>query len=961
MLRFVLAVVWRPRVTLALTLLITAACILLAVTRLRISADQNKLFSKEVPFFRDFLQFNKEFPENEALYVIIEAKDKSFVPPTARWTAAADAIVTRLSTMRGEVVSATARIDPEALGAQGLLFETPAQLHAEVERVREFVPLMQLVGQPPNLLTQQLGSTPLERLLTSLSLQPPDPDTARFANLVVQSLNQTFAAPAVNGRTPPPVLPDLSLLGSDTPQRQGYVYLPDQTDPSRHVLLVRVQPREDYTSLTAQSETIEAIRDAVAEAAKPFGEFDVGLTGRPALEADEMRTTDTDSTRAEIVALSAVFVGIVLLLRSVWLTFAAELALGVGIAWTFGWATVTLGELNLLSIVFMLALIGIGMDYLIQILSRYRREAAVRHNPRRIWVAVFRQVSAPINTATLGAAGAFLVSLLTGFAGAASLGLIAGGGLILCLLSGYTFLPALLTIWPVRGRNQATAKARWREGKREEDKNNLEEGEVESAISETILSTSTSPSSISPLPSSSGFPSRLRAFAVDSFGTRARAPLLWLVLLAIGIPFALRTRFDAGLLNLQAPNLRSVQLIRKLETWSAVVLSKDVSALRAARASLSGAKTVDHTESLLDASDNYLALTNLTPPLPDVEWTTPASPVQADLARLADKAEGLANAWEKAGKTRNTTAPVASQLPTTIAAMRSLASKLRAGDSASLDWLAQWQVGFVDELKEMLAAFHPSPPDYTVLPPELKNHLVSPDGTFALYIYPKEDLWDQAALERFVDEIEPRIMQTNTTDAPLVLTGIAHNISHSTAAIRASFIRSTLLALALIVLLVFLDLRRMDQTLIAISVLALGLPMLVALMGVFGIDWNFANFFGLPILIGAGHEYGVFLVHRYREAERSAASGRRAWRGWDVTDAALLLCAFVTSSSFGFFFLLAHHQGLRSLGLVMALGSACIYLASVVVVRPILKAKLAAGKVQAGSAETTEPAANTGR
>ena len=68
----------------------------------------------------------------------------------------------------------------------------------------------------------------------------------------------------------------------------------------------------------------------------------------------------------------------------------------------------------------------------------------------------------------------------------------------------------------------------------------------------------------------------------------------------------------------------------------------------------------------------------------------------------------------------------------------------------------------------------------------------------------------------------------------------------------------------------------------------------------------------------------------------------RAWRGWDVTDRALLLCAFVTSSSFGFFFLLAHHRGLKSLGLVMALGTLCIYLASVVVLRPILRKRLAA-------------------
>jgi predicted RND superfamily exporter protein len=141
------------------------------------------------------------------------------------------------------------------------------------------------------------------------------------------------------------------------------------------------------------------------------------------------------------------------------------------------------------------------------------------------------------------------------------------------------------------------------------------------------------------------------------------------------------------------------------------------------------------------------------------------------------------------------------------------------------------------------------------------------------------------------------------------------------------------------VVLVWIDLRRVGDTLAAISVLALGLPMLVALMGLFGVNWNFANFFGLPILIGAGHEYGVFLVHRYREALREPH--RRAWGRWDVADRALLLCAFVTSSSFGFFFLLARHQGLKSLGLVMALGSLCIYLAGLVVLRPLLKWRLA--------------------
>ena len=185
-------------------------------------------------------------------------------------------------------------------------------------------------------------------------------------------------------------------------------------------------------------------------------------------------------------------------------------------------------------------------------------------------------------------------------------------------------------------------------------------------------------------------------------------------------------------------------------------------------------------------------------------------------------------------------------------------------------------------------------------------------------------------------DVEARV--ASVPGAPDV-TGIASDIYHSTESIQQAFYHATAYALALIFILVLIDLRNLYHTLIAVSVLALGLPMLVALMGLMHVSWNFANFFGLPILIGAGHEYGVFLMHRYREAVHDP---RRVWRRWDPSDRALLLCAFVTTTSFGFFWLMSSHLGLKSLGLVMAVGTLCIYLSAILVVRPLLTWKLEA-------------------
>src|SRR5205814_1686274 len=108
--------------------------------------------------------------------------------------------------------------------------------------------------------------------------------------------------------------------------------------------------------------------------------------------------------------------------------------------------------------------------------------------------------------------------------------------------------------------------------------------------------------------------------------------------------------------------------------------------------------------------------------------------------------------------------------------------------------------------------------------------------------YPKKDLWNPKNLGPFVRDVEAR--QRSVPSAPDA-TGIAVNIYHSTGAIQKAFYKAAGYALGLIFVLVLIDLRDLGQTLLAISVLALGLPMLVALMGLLNVSWNLANFFAL--------------------------------------------------------------------------------------------------------------------
>src|SRR5579862_5554505 len=103
---FVLAVARRPRLTLLCISLSVAICVSLAILRLTISSDQNKLFSSKVPFFHNYLELTRKFPENEAVYIIVEPNDPNKSGQMTQWMALADQITAKLQTMKETVLDA---------------------------------------------------------------------------------------------------------------------------------------------------------------------------------------------------------------------------------------------------------------------------------------------------------------------------------------------------------------------------------------------------------------------------------------------------------------------------------------------------------------------------------------------------------------------------------------------------------------------------------------------------------------------------------------------------------------------------------------------------------------------------------------------------------------------------------------------------------------------------------------
>src|SRR5207245_7194564 len=97
-------------------------------------------------------------------------------------------------------------------------------------------------------------------------------------------------------------------------------------------------------------------------------------TGKPALSNDEMTAAFRDSERATLLAF-ALTLG---LLLAAFARFGKPvlmlLVLTTSLCWALGIGTLVIGHLSLFSVMFISIVIGIGIDYGIYFLFRYRSE-----------------------------------------------------------------------------------------------------------------------------------------------------------------------------------------------------------------------------------------------------------------------------------------------------------------------------------------------------------------------------------------------------------------------------------------------------------------------------------------------------------------------------------------------------------------------------------------------------------
>jgi hopanoid biosynthesis associated RND transporter like protein HpnN len=870
-------------------------------TTLEFETSRNSLVSSSQRYVQIEDELDKEFDRVSYLLVVVDTPQpelgKQFV----------EALATRLRRDTQHIREVIEKIDTHGLEGKKLLYLSPEELRK----------LRQRLEDNQDFLIDLAAAPGLERLLTVINrkiatalvgaiagglLQADTSKTSAATSSADSSMDVSFLTALFTEMERVVATPQTYVYRSpwgrfflddeDAFAQEGY--LTSEHDRLFFVLVDGVMTKNSFVEAAA---TLHVVREHLRALRQDFPQIRAGVTGEEALNTDEMLAAQRDTLWATVIAFIGVAALYVSTFRQVWQPMLAVLALLIAVCWTLGFTTLVVGHLNILTIAFVPILIGLGIDFSIHLVARYGEERANQHDFQTAMKAALEHTGSGIITAALTTAVAFYAVMLTNLQGLIELGLIAGSGLLLCLLASLVVLPAMLAL---RERHKRPPVGIWQ---------------------------SQSPNAWHRL---LPFPRTLLSVIV--------------LLTAAGALLLPTPQFDYNLLHLQAQGTESViwehRLLKGSDRSSlhVITVADSLEALHRKQEQFSALPGVSHVESLAsvipDNQDVRLPLVQALAPYVEnlsVDWTA-LKPIDRDalhllLRKIRFKLQRGASEWDSSQR------PAEAQLTAARTALLALQTRLRTtppevANNALAAFQRALMQDFADKLRTLRRNVNPTPITRADIPTYLQQRFISNRGRYLLQVFARKPMWDYEAMQDFLAQVQT--VDANVTGGPL----IAH---YSIQQIQQGYARGGVYALVVVIGIVVLLFRRPKPVVLALIPLIFGGLWTMASMALVGLQLNLANLIIVPLFLGIAVDNGIHLVHRWQEEPQAVLAPLAR-----STGKAIVLTSLTTMVGFGSL-MVARHTGIFSLGLLTTISMGCSLIATLVVL-PLAARCLPVGK-----------------
>jgi hopanoid biosynthesis associated RND transporter like protein HpnN len=895
--------------TLAAAIVLSAISVAYSVTFLQFATSNRALLPQGKRYIERYVEFDREFGQLDDLVLAVQA------PSLPEATIYANRLVRELQANRVPLAHLTYRIDPKQFEGRALLYLSADRLKEIRERVFDYQQFMEKFADRPTLdqLVDGIATSIAQAFVTGLLDLGLDSGASkgsldlRFVHDVVTQIAGRLDRPTPY-RSP---WGGLFSVGGEGSESAGYFLSDDQ-----RLLFILAEPTSDRGSFTGDREAIEGVRTTVATLRSEFPDVEVGVTGKPALSSDEMTAAFRDSERATLLAFGLTLALLLAAFLRVGKPLLMLLALALSLCWSMGVATLVVGHLSLFSVMFIPIVIGIGIDYGIYYLFRYEEELFLGRNLREAIEITAMRSGPGILLSAITAAATFFVLMLTDFRGLQELGFIAGTALLLSWVSMMFLFPAMLMLV---------------------DRRRLDRVGV------------TIPRAIRL--------ERVHVPFVDWITSHPKTVLAAAALLAAVSVYGFgRVRFDFNLLNLQAEGTESVTWEKKIlatsgrSGFAALSSASSLDELRRKQHAFRALGSVSEVDSALllipdDQPEKQKIIRDFAPIVAPVRV---ARPQAVDIDRLLSALETLKRRFDIAageappGDTQRRLASLRDDIAQLVVRLRQ--SDRTVSEPALAFLQRQVYRDFVTSFQRLQANLNPRTVGLADVPPEIRRKFISDRGHFLLQIHPAVDIWDRDGATRFVNDL--RSVDGDVTGTPIIT-------YEAIRLMERAYKQGTVYAIVLVTVLTFLMLRRIRETVLALSPLALGMTWTAGLMWLFDVKLNLGNVFGIPLILGAAAEFGLNIVMRFME-------GRD--HGGPLVARSTIMAVFVngltTMVGFGSL-MLAAHRGIYGLGLMLTLGMLASLVAALIVLPVLLR--LFGGKAQRSprdtrAAETIAPA-----
>ncbi len=674
----------------------------------------------------------------------------------------------------------------------------------------------------------------------------------------------------------------------------------------KRVLLLTVKPtftEMDIEKDVASTDSIQAILNMHL---RNYPGVRAGLAGNIPLQRDEMYYTQRDMTFGLILALILVVVLFILTFRMLSIPMLAGVNLILAIIITVGLVAIYPGRLNIMTAMFGVILIGLGIDYAIHIISLYSERRTIDKDPPTAMEEALVRSGGGIITGALTTAAAFFTLSISVTRGIKEMGIVLGMGIICAMVVTMIGLPAFLS-----AMEKFSSKFRKRPFQ----------------------------------------PRYIEFTALENFGKSvSRRPLIYLLIGFVLTGFFFyqykyRLRFDYNMLNIEPKGLPTVMLqdtiveAFDLSIDYAMVTASTIEESYTLAEKASGMPSFSRVENIgdfcppMEKQRKRLVYINKIRNLLDKnKQNLPVS--SGDLQDLIEQLERLdMNIYELSQlaflggrdkvdeKCKSIIGNPEFENPQSI--ILNLADKIKKNPAGSIRRLNEFQKLYEPLLRKKI--YDMANLDFLSLdniPYNIKSRYVNDDeDLFLVNIYPREYIWNFENMRRFSKQVE--LVSERVTGLPPLFLRLIELIGRDGK-------RATVLTLFIVILLLWLDFRSLKLALLGIIPLIAGGLWMLGLLSSFGMMLTVVNVIGIPMIVGIGIDDGVHILHRYRV------------EGFDKTPQvllstgkAVLLTSLTTMAGFGSL-MISKYRGFIGLGALLVFGVGACFITTVLFMPSII-------------------------